>query len=133
MTAPLFFFEGSKYMQLALVHGHPATRQVIRQAVEKKLSEPVVDFSCVEDLMESSMQYDVLIVYNDLGKKMNAVEGVRLIRKALPDSVIIGVSNIPYGDRKFLPAGADGYLLRTGNEIQELTEMIRKLVNKKFA
>lgn len=120
-------------MQIALIHGYRAQREVLRRALQAKLHEVITDFDCVEDLMMSLMQYDVLIVYKDLGHHMNGVDGVRAIRKKLPDAVIIGVSSTPNTNRLFLPAGADAFLLRSGNEVSELASLVRKQVALKLA
>jgi hypothetical protein len=71
------------------------------------------------------MSYDAFIVYSDLGHNMSGAKGVREIRSQRPDAYIIGVSYRPYADAKLLPAGADAFLLRAGNEIQELVKLVQ--------
>jgi hypothetical protein len=58
---------------------------------------------------------------------MSGVQGVARIRGRRPDAFIVGVSSTPNFDRQFLPVGADAFVLRAGNEIQELVSVIRKL------
>jgi len=113
-------------MRIALIHRQAVARQVLQRALQAKLYEDVIEFSSIEDLFLSSLQFDVLVVYNDLGHYTNGAAGVREIRANLPDAIIIGVSNRPYADRSFLKEGADAFLLRSGNEVQELVNLIRK-------
>jgi DNA-binding NarL/FixJ family response regulator len=120
-------------MQIALIHGQRPAREVLQRALASKLSEDVTEFGSVEDLLLSSMQYDVLVVYNALGHHLNGTQGVSEIRKRLPDAFIVGVSNKPNVDHIFLSAGADAFLLRSGNEIQELADLIRKTGGQKLA
>lgn len=122
---------GETRIKIGLVHKHRPTREVLARALKFKLQAEVTDFSCVEDLLKSSMDYAVFVVYSDLGHKMNGVEGVSAIRSKSAEAFIIGVSNTPYYERKFLPAGANAFLLRSGNEIGELTRMIQNYQSKK--
>ncbi len=55
---------------------------------------------------------------------MRGVTGVRKIRALKPDASIMGVSVKPYGEKRFLPAGATAFLLRAGNEIEEMIKLI---------
>ena len=114
-------------MKIALVSGAYPRRDVVARGVSHKLGgTPVQPFSCCEDLLASSMDYQAFIVYNNFDHKMSGVAGVREIRKRAPRAFIIGVSPIPYMERQFLPAGADAFLLLSGNEIAELYNFIFK-------
>jgi hypothetical protein len=64
---------------------------------------------------------------------MSGVKGVAEIRKRKPGAIIIGVSERPDAVYKFLPAGVDSFLLRAGNEIAELIDLIEENENKKLA
>lgn len=114
-------------MKIALVSGAYPRREVVARGVAHKLeSDTVQPFSCVEDALASSMDYDVFVIYNNFTHKMNGIDGVRAIRQRARDAYIIGVSAIPYMERQFVPAGADSFLLLAGNEIAELADAIIK-------
>lgn len=120
-------------MRIALIHGHAVGREVIQRGLRAKLAEEVIEFNSNQDFFASSQQFDVVIVYSDLGHKGSGIAGVQKIRTTLPDAAIIGVSNKPYSDHPFLAAGADAFLLRSGNEISELVDLIRKKLEQKNA
>ncbi len=115
-------------MRMALVHKDPVAREVLARALHNRVHLEVVGFSCIEDLMLGQLPYEVYVVYKDLGHKMNGVQGVKVIREKKADALIIGVSSTPNADREFLPAGADGFLLRSGNEVQELGDLLLKKI-----
>lgn len=112
-------------MKISIVHGHGPTREILARALASRLNAEVTPFSCVENVLASSMSYDLFIVYNNFERNMNGITGVSQIRKRKPHALIIGVSYKPYFEKKFLPAGADAFLLRAGNEIEELVKMIK--------
>ncbi|MBI4671076.1 MAG: response regulator [Chloroflexi bacterium] len=114
--------------QIALIHKDHAAREILARALHRRLHSMVTDYSCIEDLMLTELHYDVFVVYKDLGHHLNGVQGVKLIREKKPDALIIGVSNMPNTDREFLPAGANAFLLRSGNEVEELQELILKKI-----
>ena len=114
-------------MKIALVSGAYPRRELVARGISHKLGGiPVQPFSCCEDLLASSMDYQAFIIYNNFDHKMGGVAGVHEIRKRAPGAFIAGISPIPYMERQFLPAGADAFLLLAGNEITELTELILK-------
>lgn len=115
-------------MQMALIHKDHVAREILARGLQSRLHVTVNDFGCIEDLMMGTLPYDLYVVYKDLGHKMNGVQGVRLIRERKPEALIIGVSNMPNTDREFLPAGANAFLLRSGNEVQELNTLILKKI-----
>lgn len=118
-------------MNIALISGAYPRREVVARGVSHKLNgDTVQPFSCIEDVLESSMDYDVFVVYNNFEKKMNGVDGTREIRRLAPHALIVGVSAIPYMERQFLPAGADVFLMLAGNEIAELGELLIKNRNR---
>ena len=57
---------------------------------------------------------------------MNGVRGVQEIRLLNPDALIVGVTSNPSFCKRFLSAGADVAVLRAGNEIEELCQVIRQ-------
>jgi hypothetical protein len=97
----------------------------LARALASRLRAEVTPFSCVENVLASSMGYDIFVVYNNFERNMNGITGVSQIRKRKPHALIIGVSYKPYFEKKFLPAGADAFLLRAGNEIEELVALIK--------
>ena len=117
-------------MKIALAHGDYPAREVVARGISHKLNAAgrtgaeVLVFSCVENLLVSSMDYEVFVVYNDFKKKMGGLSGIREIRRLKPEVLIIGVSATPNYDRKMLPAGADAFVLLAGNEITETAELI---------
>ncbi|MBI5565606.1 MAG: hypothetical protein HY870_11955 [Chloroflexi bacterium] len=118
-------------MKVAVISGAYPRREVVVRGVSHKLGgDPVQSFSCIEDVLISSMGYDAFVVYNNFDKKMNGIDGTREIRRAAPDAYIIGVSAIPYMERQFLPAGADRFLLLAGNEIAELGDLLLKVAGR---
>lgn len=122
-----------KAIKIGVAHMHDPTREVLVRALTNRLNAEVTGFAYVEDVLNSSMQYDVLVVYNNFGHKMDGVTGVARIRARKPQAFIIGVSPTPHFDRKFLPAGANAFLLRAGNEIEELVRMIKNHLDAKVA
>jgi len=118
-------------MNVALISGAYPRREVVARGVSHKLGgDPVYTFSCIEDVLISSLEYDVFVVYNNFDKKMNGIDGAREIRRAVPDAYIVGVSAIPYMERQFLPAGANRFLLLAGNEIAELGDLLVKVAGR---
>ena len=112
-------------MHICLIHGKRVGREVLVRALSSRLDADVTGFSCCENALECSLDYDVFVVYNNFRKKMSGVRGVREIRARQPEAFIVGVSSTPNNDKRFLVAGADAFLLRAGNEVEELVEIIR--------
>jgi len=114
-------------MKIALISGSYPRREVVARGLSHKLGQVQVDtFAYVEDVLISALDYDVYVVYNNFGHHMNGVNGVHEIRARAPDALVIGVSATPYADRRFLPAGADDFLLLSGNEIADLAHIIER-------
>jgi PleD family two-component response regulator len=117
-------------LRICLIHRRPPAREVLTRALGAKLHASVTPFSCCENALASSLDYDVFIVYNNFRKKMNGVRCVAEIRAQKPDALIIGVSSIPNFHTKFLPAGADAFLLKAGNEVEELANIVHRRVQR---
>jgi DNA-binding NarL/FixJ family response regulator len=113
-------------MKICIVNRRDTAGEIISRALSFKLGAKVAHFASCENALASSLDYDVFIVYNNFRKKMNGVKGVANIRARKPEAFIIGVSSIPNFQRKFVPAGADAFLLKAGNEIGELVDIIRR-------
>ncbi|HLF25116.1 MAG TPA: hypothetical protein VJG32_02170 [Anaerolineae bacterium] len=112
-------------MKISIAHGHRPTREVLARALASQLQAEVTPFSSVENVLVSSLDYDIFVVYNNFERNMDGITGVSKIREQKPHAFIIGVSYKPYYEKKFLPAGADAFLLRAGNEIEELVRIIQ--------
>ena len=119
-------------MKICLIHGRQRAREVIARALGSVSGAQVADYACCEDVLASASDHDVFIVYNNFGKrKMSGLRGTAAIRARNPDAYIIGVSSVPYGDKRFLKAGANAFLLKAGNEIKELVSFVRGQVEKR--
>jgi len=112
-------------MNICFIHGKRVGREVLVRALSSRLDADVTEFSCCENALECSLDWDVFVVYNNFRKKMSGVRGVREIRARKPEAFIVGVSSTPNNDKRFLSAGADAFVLRAGNEVEELVEIIR--------
>ena len=112
-------------MNICLIHGKRVGREVLARALSSRLGADVEGFSCCENALACSLDYDVFVVYNNFRKRMSGIRGVAKIRARQQDAFIVGVSSTPNNDRRFLPAGADAFLLRAGNEVEEMIEIIR--------
>ncbi|HEY4687965.1 MAG TPA: response regulator [Anaerolineae bacterium] len=114
-------------MKVALVNGDYPRREVVARGLSYKLGHARVEaFEYVENVLLSSMDYEVFVVYNNFGHYTSGVQGAQAIRDKAPNALIIGVSATPYADRRFLSAGADDFLLLAGNEITELANIIER-------
>ena len=112
-------------MKACIVHGNRIAREILVRAFHRSFDAHATAYSCCEDVLKSSLDYDIFVVYNNFGpRKMGGVRGTARIRARKSDAYIIGVSAKPYNDKKFLPAGADAFLLKAGNEIEELVEIV---------
>ena len=114
-------------MRISVVHPHRMTREVLSRTISIKAHGEVVGFSSLEDLLDSSMEYDVFVLYNMFGReKMDRWEGVKWIRSKRPDALIISMIHKRFFDRKSAPPGADAVNLRAGEEIEALIRVIKE-------
>lgn len=114
-------------MRIGLVHPHRVTREVLAKALASKLNAEVVDFSSIEDLLDSSMKYDVFVIYNIFGRaKMDRWEGIRWIRAQKPEALLISMIHRRFFDRRYAPPGADAILLHAGEEIDAMVKLIKQ-------
>ncbi len=116
-------------MRICLVHAHRPSREVIARALGKSFGAQVVTYSCCEDLLLFPLDHDVFVMYNNFGPgKMRGIKGVVRVREANSKAFIVGVTTMPHLKNRFLQAGADIVLLRAGNEIAELVELVRRRI-----
>jgi hypothetical protein len=114
-------------MRISLVHPHRMTREVLSRSISNKTHGEVIGFSSIEDLLDSSMEYDVFVLYNMFGReKMDRWEGVKWIRGQKPDALIISMIHKRFFDRKSAPPGSDAVNLRAGEEIEALVRVIQE-------
>lgn len=111
-------------MKIGLIHARRVPREVLTRALSSKLDAEVDAFSFCEDALATSLDYDVFIVYNNFRKKMNGFQGVKKIRSRKPHAFIVGVTSNPNLTKRFISVGADVFLLKAGNEIVELVEIV---------
>jgi len=113
-------------MKVSIIHSHTPTAEVLAKAIVMRLHYDATTFSCIENALNSSMDYEAFVVYNNFGHKLSGIKGVAKIRQERPEALIIGVSYRPYLARQFLPAGADAFILRAGNEVDEMLRLLRE-------
>jgi hypothetical protein len=114
-------------MKISVVHPHHLTCEVLTRTLASRLNATVVDFTSIEDLLTSSMDYDVFVLYNLFGReKMDRWEGVKWIRFKKPEALIISMVHHRYFDRRFAAPGGDAVLLRAGNETEGLIKLVQQ-------
>lgn len=117
-------------MRISIVHSQRPARQVLTRALAVRLKAEVVDFPHIDDLLTSSMNYDVFILYSNLGPGPGRMQRIPEIRKLKPNAFVIAVTYVPNSEHKYRSLGADAVLLRAGNEIEELTNLIQKRADR---
>jgi len=113
-------------LTVCLVHGRQTARKVLSLALERGLESPVHRYGSCEDALRYVNSYNVFVVYNNFGKRMNGAQGVARIRGLKPEALIIGVTSVPDFRHKFRAAGASDTVLLSGNEVGELIKKIEK-------
>lgn len=112
-------------MRICIIHARRPAREVLTRALTLRLNAEVDAYSYCENALAASLNYDQFVVYNNFRKKMSGFGGVKRIRNRKPNAFIVGVTSNPNFTDKFISAGADSTLLRAGNEIAELVELLR--------
>jgi DNA-binding NarL/FixJ family response regulator len=114
-------------MKISLVHPHRVTRETLARILARKLNAEVVPFSNMENLLASSMAYDVFVLYNMFGRElMDRWEAVKWIRVQKPEALILSMIYCRFFDRKFAPPGSDATQLRVGDEIEGIVNAIEQ-------
>ena len=114
-------------MKISVIHPHRATREVLSRALAVKLGADVVGFSCLENLLSSSMDYDVFVVYNMFGReKMDRWEGVKWIRAQRPNALVVSMIHRRFFDRKNAPPGADAVFMCAGDEVDSVAKLAKE-------
>ncbi len=113
-------------MKLCVVHPHRTTREVLARSLAVKLDAEAVGFSCLENLLSSSLDYDVFVVYNMFGRvKMDRWEGVKWIRAQKKNALIISMMHQRFFDRKNGAPGADAVFMCAGDEIDAVVKLAK--------
>jgi hypothetical protein len=121
-------------MRVALAHGKYPARDLIASAMARRLKEAgyadveVLAFSRMEDVLDSSLEFDAFVLYSNFGKRMGGIEGASIIRHLKPNAVIIGVTAMHPKVSRFHEAGAVGVVFLSGDEIPRICEFILKNV-----
>ncbi len=108
------------------MHGKQVARKVVTRALDTRLAGAVHCYSCCEDALRYTEQYDAFVVYNNFGKRMEGAQGVERIRARRPQALIIGVTSVPAYRQEFLSAGADDAIPLSANEVEGLTRRIER-------
>jgi hypothetical protein len=108
------------------------TCQVITKALAGKLSAEVVDFSCLEDLLHSSMAYDVFVVFSQFGPtQMGQADGCKWIKHLKPDSEIFAMLQQRFFDRRGMPPSSDQFTFCIAEDLTGLAEQINRRLERK--
>jgi hypothetical protein len=100
---------------------------VLSEILGKQLNAEVVDFSNLEDVLKSSMNYDVFVVYSMFGRdKMDRWDGVKWIKMHKPDALVISMIHQRFFDRKGGAPGGDAVLFCAGDDTEGLVNLIKK-------
>ncbi len=118
-------------LRICLVHSGRVAREVLARALATRLGAEVDTCCCCEDVLAQPLNYDAFVVYNNFRRRMNGIRCVAEIRTRKPSALIVGVSTAPGTARRFPQAGADAYVLRSGNEVKELVEILRREEGKR--
>ena len=114
-------------MRIAIAHAHRLTREVLANVVATRLDAETVTYSCLEDLLASSMNYDVFLVFNNFGvNKMDGWEGVKWLRFKKPDAQVVFMNQKRFFERKHLPPGTDAPIFCAEDDIDGLVSLIKR-------
>jgi hypothetical protein len=92
----------------------------------KKLQAEVVAYACLEDLLDSSMDYDVFVVYSLFGRaKMDGWQGVKWIRHQKPESFVVYMAQKRFFERHGSPPGGDFATFCAEDDIEGLVKSIQ--------
>jgi hypothetical protein len=119
-------------MRISIAHPHHFTREVLAKVLSNKLGAEVLAFSCLEDLLDSSMDFDVFVVYSSFDPhKMDRMDGIRWIRHLRPEALVISMIHRAFFERKQAPPGADLITFCAGDDIPSVVKLIQKHQQKK--
>ena len=120
-------------MKISIVHSHRLTREVLVRTLSKRLNTEAVGFSCLEDLLSSSMDYDVFLVYNMFGRdKMDRWDGVKWIKHQKPEALIVSVLHKRFFERKSSPPSADRITFVAEDDIEGLVKLVENRQKQKL-
>jgi hypothetical protein len=117
-------------VKVALAHGKYPEREIIERGVAYRLKVlgyrevAVIAYKFIEDLLDSSLDYDVFVIYSNLGKHLNGPEGAAVLRGYKPDARIIGVTTMHPKATRFRDLGALGIVYPGEDEIAQICDII---------
>lgn len=123
--------EPGRRVRIAVVHAHRFTCQVIVKTLKAKLNAEAVDFSCLEDLLHSSMAYDVFVVFSEFGpNKMEQVEGCKWIRHLKPEAEVFAMLQRRFFERRGMPPSSDQLTFCIAEDLSGLAEQISRRLER---
>ena len=121
-------------VKIAIVHAHKLTREVIAKTLSAKLAADAVGFGCLEDLLRSSMDYDVFVVFSEFGpSKMEQSYGCKWIRKLRPQAQVFAMLQRRHFERKGTPPSSDQMNFCIAEDLNGLATMIRRRLEAQAA
>jgi len=118
-------------MKVAIAHNKYPDRDLIARGVAYRLrvlgyrEVTTLAYRFMEDLLDSSLDYDVFVCYSNFGKQMGGIEGATLLRAYKPDARIIGVTTMHPKASRFRDIGALGIVFPGEEEIKQICDIIR--------
>ncbi|MBI5303492.1 MAG: hypothetical protein HY868_15265 [Chloroflexi bacterium] len=118
-------------MKVAIANNtYPPARELLARGVSYRLrvlgyrNVEVLAYRYMEDLLDSTLDYDVFVCYSNFGKKMGGVEGAGLLRAYKPDARIIGVTTMHPKASRFRDLGAVGIIFPGEDEVKQICNVI---------
>lgn len=116
-----------KQLRICLAHSDRYTREVLAKVLSLKLDAEVLAFGCIEDILSSSMIYDVFIIYGMYGhNKMDGWQGVKWIKFKKPGAMVIFMQHRRFFERKYMPPGTDLPVFIAEDDVEGLVHDIRR-------
>ncbi|MCL4394892.1 MAG: hypothetical protein M1482_08855 [Chloroflexi bacterium] len=126
--------ESSRPLSIAVVHAHRLTRDVIAKTLASKLSADAVTFGCLEDLLRSSMRYDVFVVFSEFGPgKMEQAYGCKWIRDLKPQAHVFAMLQRRHFERRGTPSSSDRTIFCIADDLNGLALQIKRRVEETAA
>jgi hypothetical protein len=126
--------ESSQRLSIAVVHGHRLTRDVIAKTLANKLDADAVAFGCLEDLLHSSMRYDVFVVFSEFGPgKMEQSYGCKWIRDLKPHAQVFAMLQRRHFERRGTPPASDRVSFCVADDLNGLAIQIRRRIEEAAA
>lgn len=117
-------------MKVALAHHKYPDRDLIARGVAYRLrvlgyrEVAVLAYHFMEDLLDSTLDYDVFVCYSNFGKQMGGVEGAGILRAYKPDARIIGATTMHPKASRFRDHGVIGVIFPGEDDIKQICDII---------